>query len=294
MKSLSHLAPLIHNSWLRHCRHLNGLVEAALAAVRHVDRLDYLGLQPLIEHLGLAQLGLEIGGAGQDEPDDVGLVGGRVDEEVRGELGRLAQVVVPLLHAQAGEAERGLPSPPVLLGQVHAELVHHLPAAAAQRAVERPVAVHDDEAEPVVGLEELAQCLGVELVVAEVERRVDGTEGLEVEGDLLLLAVVGDDGAGVEHEPVGGHPAVELEPLLGGGYGGQHGLAVHPALDVGGGPVLVAQHLGHPGDLVARRHDERDHARAVAPRRVQPLDQLLHLPYLDVLVRFVSLHHHLD
>ena len=44
----------------------------------------------------------------------------------------------------------------------------------------------------------------MELVVTEVERGVDGLEGLEVDVDLLLLALVRDDGAAVDDQTVGG------------------------------------------------------------------------------------------
>ena len=54
----------------------------------------------------------------------------------------------------------------------------------------------------------------MELVVAEVERRVDRLEGLEVDVDLLFLALVGDDGAAVDDQAVGRNLGVELEPVL--------------------------------------------------------------------------------
>lgn len=57
----------------------------------------------LIKHVRLTELGFEVGRAGQDEPGHVDLVPG--DEELHGRLGHLAHVVVPLLHAQAGEAQ---------------------------------------------------------------------------------------------------------------------------------------------------------------------------------------------
>jgi hypothetical protein len=66
----------------------------------------------------------------------------------------------------------------------------------------------------------------VELVVAEVERRVDGLEGLEVDVDLALLALRGQDFAAVDDEAVGGDLVVEFEALLGGGDGREDGLAV--------------------------------------------------------------------
>ena len=73
--------------------------------------------------------------------------------------------------------------------------------------------------------------------------------------------------------------------MLHGRDGAEDGEAVDAGLDVGRGAVLVGQHLGDAGDLVARRDDQRDHGRAIAAGLLQALDQLLHLPDLHVLVR---------
>lgn len=51
--------------------------------------------------------------------------------------------------------------------------------------------------------------LGVELVVTQVERRVDGLERLEVEVHPLLLALIGHDSPAVDHQPVGGYSGIE-------------------------------------------------------------------------------------
>ena len=67
---------------------------------------------------------------------------------------------------------------------------------------------------PVVVGQKSRESLRVELVVAEVERRVDRLEGLEVDVDLLFLALVGDDGAAVDDQAVGRNLGVELEPVL--------------------------------------------------------------------------------
>jgi hypothetical protein len=115
----------------------------------------------LIEHVRLRKLSLEVGRTGKDEPVAVGLVVG--DEELRGDLGHLPYVVVTLLEAEAGEAERGLAAAPVLLGQVDGELVQDFPRVALERAEQRPVAVHDYEAELVVVREECVERLGVKL-----------------------------------------------------------------------------------------------------------------------------------
>lgn len=51
--------------------------------------------------------------------------------------------------------------------------------------------------------------LGVELVVAQVKRRVDGLERLEVEVHPLLLTLVGHDSPAVDHQTIRGHSGVE-------------------------------------------------------------------------------------
>lgn len=124
--------------------------------------------------------------------------------------------LVSPLEAQACETQRRLSSPSVFLGQIHSELMEDLTSVARESPKETSVSIHDDETIPVVGLQELVQRLGVELVVTQVERRVDGLEGLKVDIDLLLLAVVGHDRAAVDDEAVGRDLGVELEPLLSG------------------------------------------------------------------------------
>ena len=146
-----------------------------------------------------------------------------------------------LFLSQTSKAQGGLTTAAVLLGQVDRELVDDVARVAAERAEQSAVTVHDDEAELLVGLEQLAEGLGVELVVAEVERGVDGLEGLEVDVDLALLSFGGDDFAAVDDEAVGGHLVVELEALLGGSNGGQHGLAIDAGLDVGGSALWRGQ-----------------------------------------------------
>jgi hypothetical protein len=67
-------------------------------------------------------------------------------------------------------------------------LVDNFTGVAREGAEEGAVSVHDDEAKLLVRLEQLAQRLRVELVVAKIQRGVDGLEGLEINIDLALLA----------------------------------------------------------------------------------------------------------
>lgn len=211
-------------------RQLNGLVEAVLATVRHVHHLDDLGLEAVVEQVGLVEIVLEVGRTSKDDARDVGLVVG--DEVLHRELGHLADVVVALLLTETGETERGLTTTAVLLGEIDRELVDDVTRVAAEGAEEGAVTVHDDEAELLVGLEQLGEGLGVELVVTEVQRRVDGLERLEVDVDLSLLALGGQDFTAVDDEAVGRDLVIELEALLGRRNGRQDRLPVDAGLDV--------------------------------------------------------------
>jgi hypothetical protein len=231
-------------------RQLDGLVEAVLASVGHIDDLDDLGLQTVVEEIGLIEVVLEVSGTSQNDAGDVDLVGG--DEVLDGEFGDLADVVVTLLLTQTGETQGGLTTTAVLLRQidgesgvirsgflsdVHDSLVNNFARVSRERAEQCTVSVHDDEAKLLVRLEQLAQGLGMELVVAEVQRRVDGLEGLEVDVDPALLALCGDDFTAVDDQAIRGDLGVELETLLGRGDGREDGQAVDTGLDVGRGSL---------------------------------------------------------
>ena len=144
------------------------LVESILAAVADVDNLDDLRTEPGVEHVALRQLGLEVRAASENEASHIHLV--ISDEVLHGEFGDLADVVVALLVTETRETERGLTTAAVLLGEVDGELVDDLACVARDGAEERAVAVHDNEAELGVRLEQLLKRLGMEFVVAQVER----------------------------------------------------------------------------------------------------------------------------
>ena len=144
------------------------LIETVLATITDIDDLDDLRRQPRIEHVALTELRLEVRATREHEAGHVDLV--VRNEVLHGELGDLAHVVVPLLVTQTRETQRGLSTTAVLLREVDGELVDDLAGVARDGAEERAVSVHDDEPELGVGFEQLLQRLGVELVVAEVER----------------------------------------------------------------------------------------------------------------------------
>ena len=192
------------------------LIESVLSAVADVDQLDDLGLQPLVEHVGLGELGFEVGRPGQDQSGHVGLVVG--EEEGDGGLGHFPHVVVTLLHPQPGEPQRGLPASAVLLRQVHSELVEDVPGVPLQCPEQSSVTVHHDETEseeeivsqgegsdrpsedsPVVVSQEGCEGFCVELVITEIQGGVDRFEWLEVNVDFLLLPFLCDYRTTVNH-----------------------------------------------------------------------------------------------
>jgi hypothetical protein len=227
---------------------LNGLVETVLASVGNIDDLDDLGLQTVVEQIGLVQVVLEVGGTSQDDTGNVDLVSG--DKVLDSQFGDLADVVVTLLLSQTGKTQGGLTTTAVLLGQIDGEpadvsawtrlscachsLVNNFTRVTRQGAKEGAVSVHDDEAKLLIRFEQLAQGLGMELVVTEIQRRVDGLEGLKVDIDLALFTFCSDDFTAVDDKAIGRDLGVELQTLLRGRNGRQDGETVDTGLDVGG------------------------------------------------------------
>ena len=122
-----------------------------------------------------------------------------------GKLGALPEVVVALLQTETGETQGGLTTTTVLLGQVDLDLVDNVLGVAGEGAVESTVTINDNEAKLVVLLHELDEGLSVKLVVAEIQRGVDGLERLKVDVDHLLLALVRQNGATVDNEAIVGN-----------------------------------------------------------------------------------------
>lgn len=144
-------------------RQLDGLVEAVLTTVRNVNNFDDLGRETVVKHIGGVEVVLEVGRTSKNDTSDVDLVSS--DEVLNSQLGNLSDVVVTLLLSQTGETESGLTTTTVLLGKIDGELVDDLTGVSAQGSEESTVTIHDDEAELLVGLEQLGQSLGMELVV---------------------------------------------------------------------------------------------------------------------------------
>jgi hypothetical protein len=158
----------------------------------------------------------------------------------------------------------------VLLGQIDGEPLDDLTSVTTESTEQGTVTVHDNETELLVSLEQFTQCLGVELVVTQVERSVDGLERLEVNVNFALLSFRCDNFTTVYDKSIGGDLVVELETLLGRSNGRQHGETVHTRLNVGGGTldcairrrsahegwgvvstyILFSQHLGCSANLI--------------------------------------------
>lgn len=115
----------------------------------------------------------------------------------------------------------------------------------------------------------------MKFIVAEVERRIDWLEGLEVNVDLPFFAFCGDDFTAVDNQPIGRDLVIKLKPLLGRGNCRQDRESVDTRFDVGssslqtvrysfnklrregeggGGEtyILFSQHLRRSGHLVLR------------------------------------------
>ena len=110
----------------------------------------------------------------------------------------------------------------------------------------------------------------MELVVAKVQRRVDGLEGLEVDVDLALFAFRGDDFTAVDNQAIGRHLGVEFQALLGGGDGRQDGETVDARLDVRGRALCVMVSGRWACMRVAGRHTNSS-ANILAAREIWSL-----------------------
>ena len=80
--------------------------------------------------------------------------------------------------------------------------------------------------------------------------RVDGFVRFKVEGDLLLLAFVGQDRSDEQDQAVWWNTIVQFQPLLSASDRGQHGQSVDPGLDVRRSTIFLRQHGGDTGDLI--------------------------------------------
>lgn len=212
------------------CGELNSLVKTVLASVGNIDNLDNLDLKSAIKEIGLVQVVLEISGTSQNDTSNVDLVVG--NKVLDCQLGDLTDVVVTLLLTKTGETQSGLTTTAVLLWKIDGELVHNVSGVSAQGTEQSSVTIHDDESELLVILEQLGKSLSVELVVAKVEGGVDWSERLEVDVDLSLLALGGQDFTTVDDETVWGDLVVKLKTLLGRGDSGEDGLPVDARLNI--------------------------------------------------------------
>eukprot|EP01139_Manchomonas_bermudensis_P004802 Amastigsp_a174357_3920.p2 type:complete len:189 gc:universal Amastigsp_a174357_3920:590-24(-) len=177
----------------------------------------------------------------------------------------------------------------MLLRQIDCDLLEHLAVVARKHAEERPVAVHHDKAELVLVLQQLAQRLHVEARVAHVKRGIDWSERLDVDRDLLLLAVLRNHGPAEDHKPVRPDLGVQLELRLARGDRREHRETVHARLDVRRSARLFGEHRVDLGDLVTWPNDQRNHRRPAPTGALKRLYQALNAELPD---RRVLLAHH--
>ena len=144
-----------------------------------------------------------------------------------------------LFLTKTGETKRRLTTTAVLLGQVDAQFLEDFSGVATESTEEGAVTVHDDKTEALIRLKELTQGFCVELVVTEIERRVDGLEWFEVNVNLPFLSFGGDNFTTVDDQAIRGDLVIELETLLCGCNGREDGKSVDTRLDVGRGTLPV-------------------------------------------------------
>lgn len=115
--------------------------------------------------------------------------------------------------------------------------MNHVSRVATQGAKERPVSVHDDESELLIRFQQLGEGFGMELVVTEVERGVDGLEGFEIDVDLSLLSFRGENFTTIDDQAIWWNLVIQLKSLLGRSNGREDGLTIDTRLDIGGGTL---------------------------------------------------------
>ena len=82
----------------------------------------------------------------------------------------------------------------------------------------------------------------MKFIVAEVERRIDWLEGLEVNVDLPFFAFCGDDFTAVDNQPIGRDLVIKLKPLLSRGNCRQDRESVDTRFDVGSSSLQTVRY----------------------------------------------------
>ena len=255
----------------------------------NIDELKDDSLEARIEHIGHEERVLKLGATGQHETKNIGAVVG--DEVLSGSLSDLAEVVVATLHTDTGETILRLTTTTVLLGELNGEGAELLLDRSANGRVHATSTVNNDEAELLVGLEHTVELLGVELVVAEIQVTADGLEGLNVESELLLLAVLSQNGAGEEHETVRGDTVDELQAAERSSNSTLDRELVSVRLDVGRGTKLIVEHSNGVGNLILRGNVNSNDGSADTASSLEHLNELLDLVALNILLSLIHVIH---
>ena len=124
------------------------LIEPVLATVTDIDYLDDLRSQTRIEHVTLAQLGLEVGATSKHETGYVDLV--IRDEVLNRQLGDLPDVIVALLVTKTRETQGRLTTTTVFLGQVDGKFVNDLTRITGKCTEKCTVSVHNNKSKALI------------------------------------------------------------------------------------------------------------------------------------------------
>lgn len=74
----------------------------------------------------------------------------------------------------------------MLLGQLHLNLLEDVSVVSLQGSIQSSITIDYYEAEFIIVCEQSVECFTMELVIAEVQKLIDGSERLEIEVHLLL------------------------------------------------------------------------------------------------------------
>ena len=152
----------------------------------------------------------------------------------------------------------------MLLWQFHGELVQNLAVIALHCPKKGAISIHDQETKLFIILHQLCERLCVKFAVTQIHGSIDRFEGLKINGQFLLLVVLGKNFATKNDETIWRSPVVLLESLLGGSDGGQHWQTIDTRLDARGRAIFLRQHFVRQIDVLLRVQNQSDRGCPIA------------------------------